>query len=1104
MRNFRLGFVCLLTALLVVFVAGCGQETVTIPSVVSVTPAQGAASVAVNTAITATFSEAMATASITATTFTVAAPNGVAVAGAVTYSGVTATFTPTAALASGTTYTATITTGATTPGGAALMGNYVWSFSTVAAVAPSIPTVSSVTPTPFASNVPLTGAGATITATFSQAMTAASIGATGTFTVEAQGGVAVPGSAVLNSAGTVATFTPTSGTLAYSTNYTVTITTAATSTGGIPLAGNYVWTFTTLAAGVPFVSSVTPTQGLANVAVNASITATFSIPMSPASVNGTTTFKVAAPGGVAVAGSAALNAAGTVATFTLTSGTLAQSTTYTATITTAATSTGGVPIVANYVWSFTTITPPPLVVSTIPLNTATGVPIGQLLTATFNEAMLCSTLQQSPATTFTLAGPGTTSVTGAATCSGNVAIFTPGSPLAYNTVYTATISIAAKDLAGTPMALAYSWKFTTVPAAPLAPTVIATVPTDSSPGVPAVGVPVNQALTATFSEAMDPATINSATFTLVQTSVPGTPINGVITYVPAGSIATFTPNASLLNNTNYTATITAGAEDLNDDAFVTAYTWTFTTAVAPVAVVPTVISTIPVTPSTVAPIVAEDVTVPLNQAISADFSVPMNPSTITAITPPTFTLTYPVAGVPTSVAGLVAYSGTGNQLVFLPTANLLANTTYTATITTAAQSLTGTPLASNYSWIFATAAAVSSTGPELVLSVPGDTAVGVDATGVALNQAISATFSEAMNSLTLTNATYQLYTGNNVVTGTPIQATITYDPINFIATLTPTNPLAPTTYYTAVVTTGATDLAGNPLGSTPTSPYTNPWVFETGAAAVPPPVVLGPTIEPFGGFAGSAGMTNTGILTVINGDSGTTATGYSAYTGFHDNSVLIGGVAECTYTEVPGADIGLVTGTIYSPLVSTSTFCPLEGTAADIAVATEALAEATTAYTTLQGLPGGLDFTTNSLVYGGGGPGELGNSTLAPGIYKSAPGSYGITIGDLTLDAQGDPNAYWVFQMATTLTVGQAAVPRNVKLINGAKATNVYWAVGSDVTHLNMAGGGTFNGTVIANGAVGIAVSTVGNTTITTINGRLISLNASTTLVDTVINVPAP
>jgi hypothetical protein len=116
----------------------------------------------------------------------------------------------------------------------------------------------------------------------------------------------------------------------------------------------------------------------------------------------------------------------------------------------------------------------------------------------------------------------------------------------------------------------------------------------------------------------------------------------------------------------------------------------------------------------------------------------------------------------------------------------------------------------------------------------------------------------------------------------------------------------------------------------------------------------------------------------------------------------------------------------------------------------------------------------------------------------------GITTGPVTLDAKGDPNAYWVFQIGTTLTVGTAGTPQSVILINGAQAKNVYWAVGSNVPHLNQSGGGTFDGTVIAYGSVGIAVSTVGNTTITTINGRLISLNASTTLVDTVINVPAP
>ena len=60
-----------------------------------------------------------------------------------------------------------------------------------------------------------------------------------------------------------------------------------------------------------------------------------------------------------------------------------------------------------------------------------------------------------------------------------------------------------------------------------------------------------------------------------------------------------------------------------------------------------------------------------------------------------------------------------------------------------------------------------------------------------INQAVSATFSEAMNPLTLTSSTFQLYPGT-AATGTPIPERITYDPVNFIATLTPTNPLATT------------------------------------------------------------------------------------------------------------------------------------------------------------------------------------------------------------------------------------------------------------------------------------------------------------------------
>jgi len=96
-----------------------------------------------------------------------------------------------------------------------------------------------------------------------------------------------------------------------------------------------------------------------------------------------------------------------------------------------------------------------------------------------------------------------------------------------------------------------------------------------------------------------------------------------------------------------------------------------------------------------------------------------------------------------------------------------------------------------------------------------------------------------------------------------------------------------------------------------------------------------------------------------------------------------------------------------------------------------------------------------------------------------------------------------VFQMATTLTVGGpgAAFPESVLLVNGAQAKNVYWQVGSAAT-INAAGGGTMVGTIISQ--AGATFSTAGNTSIVTLNGRVLSLGASVTMVDTVVNVPAP
>lgn len=99
-------------------------------------------------------------------------------------------------------------------------------------------------------------------------------------------------------------------------------------------------------------------------------------------------------------------------------------------------------------------------------------------------------------------------------------------------------------------------------------------------------------------------------------------------------------------------------------------------------------------------------------------------------------------------------------------------------------------------------------------------------------------------------------------------------------------------------------------------------------------------------------------------------------------------------------------------------------------VALQARADLTTAYNNAAGLPGAIAATA-----------DIGGQTLPPGLYQ-APVSLAIT-GNLTIDAQGDQNAVWIFRMASTLTAANNA---RVILVNGAQARNVFWQVGSSAT----------------------------------------------------------
>jgi Ice-binding-like len=211
-----------------------------------------------------------------------------------------------------------------------------------------------------------------------------------------------------------------------------------------------------------------------------------------------------------------------------------------------------------------------------------------------------------------------------------------------------------------------------------------------------------------------------------------------------------------------------------------------------------------------------------------------------------------------------------------------------------------------------------------------------------------------------------------------------------------------------------------------------------GSAQAATAVGLG-TADGYAVLAGS-GVTNTGP-SVINGDLGSFPT--PAITGFG------------------GAPNGTVNGATH---------------AAD-AAAGQAQSDLTTAYDNAAG-----QGPANTLAT------ELGGQTLTPGVYNSQSGTFGIT-GTLTLNANGDPGAVFIFKTATTLITASAS---SVNLINGAQPCNLFWKVGSSAT---LDTNSSFAGNIMALQSIslnnGVAVA-----------GRLLARNGAVTLINDTVTRP--
>ncbi|MHB1513459.1 MAG: ice-binding family protein [Acidiferrobacter sp.] len=344
--------------------------------------------------------------------------------------------------------------------------------------------------------------------------------------------------------------------------------------------------------------------------------------------------------------------------------------------------------------------------------------------------------------------------------------------------------------------------------------------------------------------------------------------------------------------------------------------------------------------------------------------------------------------------------------------------------------------------------------PAVTVSDPtnGNNAATTSTTGIAGGgKVVTATFNMPMNPATITAASFRIAVAGGT-TLTPMS--VTYNTSTYVATLTTTSALLPGTSYTVVIANSVTSNSDVALGCG----YA--WSFKTvtPAATGLAQVQLG-IVAPYG-IAAAAGVTNTPTspMSNINGNAVLDPTATC-------NSVAApGGAGTGGFGTCPSSS-----GANAAPTINGTVITP---TYPDTTTANSVMAALTSVYNSITpaNLPGATVLGCGTIGTGGGagaGIGCAGNATLPPGVYTSATGSsIGVT-GTLTLDGQGDTNSVFVFQAPSTLVTasgGSSAAPASqIVLINGAKASNVFWQVGSSATIGTYS---IFEGNILANASI--------------------------------------
>lgn len=357
--------------------------------------------------------------------------------------------------------------------------------------------------------------------------------------------------------------------------------------------------------------------------------------------------------------------------------------------------------------------------------------------------------------------------------------------------------------------------------------------------------------------------------------------------------------------------------------------------------------------------------------------------------------------------------------------------------------------------------AAGPTIPTVTASDPtsGNQAATTSTNGVAGGgKLIVADFSMPMDPATI-DSPLLTFTLKEAVSGNNVPGTVAMNGGSTTATLTTASALLPDVSYTATITQAAESATGTPLGCG------YEWTFKTvtPAASGLAPVNLG-LAAPFG-IAATAGVTNTPTVPVtnINGD------------------VVLDPNATCNAVTIDAAGgFGLCGSNGSTPTLTGTVFSPLfpDAGATSGAVMSD-LQAAFLSITPTAGPPaaGSLDGATNlpagtTLGEPTGSALVQGDNLFAPGLYQSLT-SIMIT-GDLTLDAQGDVNAAFIFQSSSTIgAAAGAASPgphTRILLINGAKASNVWFQAATSAT---LGTNTEWNGNILASESITMETGTV-------------------------------